>query len=77
MAEDDAQRTVPVPVEELERLYELLEEMNQLLHQPLSYRDPEVMERFAEAHYPTLKALYYDVVWDWLPEDVKKRYEER
>lgn len=70
-------RSVRVDVEEARRVFDLLGKLNSLFHQPLSYRDPEVVERFADDNYPEIKDLYYRVVWEWLPEDERQKIEDR
>lgn len=69
--------TVAVPVDEVERVLAMLEEVHDLLHQPLRYRDPEQVDGFARAHYQELKELYYRVVPGWLPDEVRRRLDER
>lgn len=68
-------RSVEVPVEEVLRVFRFLEKAQSLLHQPLRYRDPVEVERFAVENYDELKDLYYRVVWDWLPEDCRAEVE--
>lgn len=69
-------RKVEVPLDDLLRIFRLLELTNALFHQPLRYRDEEQVERFASENYKEIHSLYYDVVWKWLPEDVQQEIEE-
>jgi len=46
------------------------------MHQPMHYKDPEYVEAFAINNYPELKDLYYDIVWNWLPEEVRRDIED-
>lgn len=70
-------KTVKVPLSELLEVYDLLERLNQLLHQPMHLEDPQLIEQFADHNYPIVRRLYYDVVWNWLPPDVQNELEER
>jgi hypothetical protein len=70
-------RSVSVNLDEVLRVFEFLEAANDLLHQPLKYRDAQQVEKFASEHYQQLKELYYDVVWNWIPEEVREELEER
>ena len=67
-------RTVTVDVAEVQRVHALLEEMNQFFHNPTHYVD---VEKFGAANYPEIRALYYDVVRNWLPEDIQRENESR
>lgn len=53
---------------EVEEIYAFLEAANHLFHQPLYYRDANTVEQFAQDQYPTIKRLYYSVLWEKLPE---------
>ena len=70
-------KTIPIPVSEIKEVFELLEQMNDLFHQPLNYQNSELMNKFAEDKYPEIRKLYYETVWKWLPEEEKKHYESR
>lgn len=70
-------KQVSISVEEIKEVFELLEKINDLFHQPLSYRETEIVENFADSNYQEIKKLYYDTVWKWLPEEEQKRYEDR
>ena len=69
--------SITVPLSEVKEVFDLLEDINHLFHQPLYYQDKETVDKFAEEKYQTIKRLYYDVTWDWLPKDVQKDYEKR
>ena len=62
----------PISPAEVRRVYELLEKLQELFHQPLYYEDPGRVRKFAEANYGEIRELYYNVVWEWLPEDLRK-----
>ena len=68
-------RKVEVNVEEIRRVFLLLEEINSLFHQPMKYQDSEYITKFAELKYSEIKELYYNTVWDWLPSDIQEEIE--
>jgi hypothetical protein len=70
------ERRIEITLDEAKRVFRFLEKMHHLLHQPLYYRDPKTVERFASDNYVEAKELYYKVVWDWLPDDVRKEIED-
>jgi len=70
-------KTIAVDLDEARRVFDLLEEVHDLFHQPMKYKDTQIVEKFAEDHYEQIKRLYYDVVWHWLPPDVQRELEER
>lgn len=67
---------VSIDVTEIVRVFRLLEEMNDLFHQPAKYGDPAVVKEFANEHYPEIKDLYYEVVWNWLPANLQNKITE-
>jgi len=67
---------INVSVDEVRRVFDLLDKVNSLCHQPKKYEDPNVVKAFAEANYKEVSDLYYNVVWEWLPEPVKTEIEE-
>ncbi|PAW76978.1 MAG: hypothetical protein B9S32_12805 [Verrucomicrobia bacterium Tous-C9LFEB] len=69
---------VEIKVTEIRDVFECLEKLNDFLHQPENYRSPEQIERFMQSGaYQNLRHLYYDVVWQWLPPEVQREYENR
>ncbi|WP_137939572.1 hypothetical protein [Chitinivorax sp. B] len=64
-------RTIEVDLSEVRRVFDLFEKINGLFHQPMRYRDVDLVAKFADENYSEIKDLYYKVVWGWLPEDVK------
>jgi hypothetical protein len=68
---------IKVPLEEARRVYDFLEKAHELMHQPMSYRDPQRVERFVEENYPEVRELYYRIVWHWLPDLVRDDIEKR
>lgn len=65
-------KKIDVSVDEVERVFELLEKINSVFHQPMKYEDVEYMKNFAQNNYKEIHDLYYNVVWQWLPEDKKE-----
>ena len=67
-------REVTIKLEEMRRVYDLIEKIHYFFHQPMHYSD---VEKFAAEHYPEMKEVYYKIVFKWLPEDVKAEVMER
>lgn len=63
---------IEVDAEEVLRVFRFLEDVHDLMHQPMYYRDPERIERFVQDNYAEVKHLYYRVVWNWLPEHSRR-----
>jgi hypothetical protein len=64
-----------IDLDEAIRVFRLLEKMNQLFHQPMAYKDEVLLEKFATENYPEIRTLYYNTVWDWLPENTQQEIE--
>ncbi|GAA0340480.1 hypothetical protein GCM10009092_01220 [Bowmanella denitrificans] len=62
---------VLIDLQEVKRVYELLEVIHDFFHQPEKYQDFERLENFIKQNYPELRDVYYDVVWSWLPKKVQ------
>jgi hypothetical protein len=67
---------IDVSIDEVRRVFDLLEKVNSLFHQPMKYEDSELVKAFAETNYKEINDLYYNVVWEWLPEAVKTEIED-
>ena len=67
-------KNIEVPLDEVQRVYEMLEKLNGFFHQPLNFEEPKATYKWALDHYDTIHDLYYNVVWNWLPEDVRGKY---
>lgn len=65
---------VEVDVEEIKRVYLLIEKFNEFLHQPANFSK---VDSFAKDIYPELREVYYRVMWEWLPNDLKDEIEDR
>lgn len=68
---------IEITLAEAREVFDLLERLNCFFHQPSNYDNLEDIEKFADESYPQIHRLYYDVVWNWLPEEVQKEVEER
>ena len=64
-------REVKIEIDEVKRVFYLLEEMNDLFHQKMKYGDSEYVETFAKKHNAEISQLYYETVWNWLPKDIQ------
>ncbi len=62
-----------VKTDEIIRVYRLLEALNDFFHQPLNFEDKETVMRFAQKNYPEIRELYYDTIWEWLPENIRDK----
>lgn len=69
-------KKIEVDLEEVQRVFALLEDLNALFHQPMKCKDSEYVSNFAKKNYPEIKDLYYEIVWNWLPKDVQEKIEE-
>lgn len=58
---------------DIRRVYDLLEKIQDLFHQPLYYQHGARVTRFAEVNYDEIRDLYYNVVWEWLSEEVREQ----
>lgn len=56
---------------EIRRVYELFGRVLNLFHERSHYEDLDRVTRFAEDNYPEIRDLYYDVVWSWLPKEIR------
>lgn len=63
--------------DELKQLFLLLEELNDFFHQPMNLEDSERVRAFAERVYPEIRTMYYETVWNALPEDMQTDFENR
>lgn len=64
-----------IKTDEAVRIFKLLEDMNDLFHQPMKYKNAEVVEQFSLENYDEIKDLYYNVVWNWLPLEIRNKIE--
>jgi len=68
---------IKVPLEEALRVFVFLEKVHVLMHQPMHVKDLQYVENFAKENYPEIHALYYNIVWHWLPERAQHDIIER
>lgn len=64
-------KNIEVKLDEVKRVYNMIEQVHDLLHQPEKYRNTDVIDSFVQENYGELRDLYYDIIWDWLPQDVQ------
>ena len=78
---DGQTRTVEISLDEVKRLFLLLEELNAFFHQPMHYPDVEAVKTFLgnqeRGAYKDIHDMYYNVVWNWLPSDVQEEIHNR
>lgn len=67
-------REINIKLNEAVHVFEVVEKLQKFLHQPANYLN---IEAFAKEIYPELKDVYHNIIWDWLPDDVKAELEER
>ncbi|MDM1022144.1 hypothetical protein QSV37_17885 [Acinetobacter sp. VNK23] len=64
---------VEINIEEIRRVYLLVEKMNEFFHQPDNYNQ---VDSFSKQIYPELSEVYYHIIWEWLPKEVRNEIEE-
>src|SRR4051794_2763514 len=75
------ERTVTVPVRELVRVFQILDELKAFFHQPMHYPDVEAIAAFLGSRsdggaYGLVSDAYYDVLPRMLPPDVMQKIED-
>jgi hypothetical protein len=71
-------RELTVQLDEVKRLFLLLEEFNDFFHSPSHYRNQDEVIRFVEGGaYDRIQEAYYRIVWKWLPPDVQEEIMNR
>ncbi|HRI62679.1 MAG TPA: hypothetical protein PK156_00530 [Polyangium sp.] len=62
-------KNITIPIEEAWRIFELIEELHDFLHQPMNYSNPEDVEAWLAKKdvYPELRHVYYKIVTNWFP----------
>ena len=68
---------IDVDKADLRNLYLLLEEIQGFLHHPLNYEDSDNVKKFADKTYDSVHKMYYETVWNWLPEKMQAEITER
>lgn len=60
---------ITIPVEDAWRIYELLEELHDFLHQPMNYSSSAEVQAWLteKGVYPELRDVFYDIVRHWFP----------
>lgn len=68
-------RKIEMTEETAWRIYRLIEEMHDFLHQPMNYETLEDLNRWLEkGTYKELHDVYYKVVGPWFPVDDETGY---
>ena len=74
---------VEVDLEEVKRIYLLMEELVSFFHQPMHYDTPEKLHAFlggagsSDGAFKKISNAYYETVWNWLPDEVQRQIVER
>ncbi|MDE2421209.1 MAG: hypothetical protein KGO49_08550 [Gammaproteobacteria bacterium] len=66
--------TVVVKLDDIKRVFLLVEQMHDFFHQPMNFSN---VHGFAEVNYNEIRAVYYDVLWEWFPGHVKDELKNR
>ena len=68
-------KNITIDTYEALRVYSILEKVQQFLHQPSNYnKDPDVIKWLTDDHnknYDEIAMAYYQIVWNWFPQDMK------
>lgn len=76
MNEDNT--TIAIPLDEVLRVRQLLEELVRFLHQSMHYeKEGAVSEWLGSGVYTELSQVFYRVTWEWLPDSEKAKIENR
>lgn len=64
-------KEMTIPVEDAWRIYELIEELHDFLHQPMYYQNSGDVDAWMEKKkiYPELQHVYYEIVTKWFSVD--------
>ena len=68
---------VNVPLDEVIRVFDLLESLQDFMHEPVNYSDVSRVDDFVNRSYAEVRELYYSVVGSWLPEHTRAQIEKR
>lgn len=65
--------TIQVSLDEVKKVFLLLEDLNSFFHDPDKYGNVDSVKRFVESGmYQQVHAAYYETVWNWLPKDAQQ-----
>ncbi len=62
---------IAVDTDEVKRVFLLMEKVNEFFHQPENFED---VGEFANSNYKEIREVYYEIIWNWLPEDLKREF---
>ena len=68
---------IEIDQEELIAHYDLIEKLNDFLHQPSHFEDVAHAQKVASEIYPELHKAYYETIWGWLPSEVQQKLTDR
>jgi hypothetical protein len=63
---------VNIDINEIKRVFFLIEKINDVFHQEENFMDQKLMKKFANENYSEIHELYYKIIWNWLPKDVQE-----
>lgn len=67
---------IKISPNQVRELFALMEEVQDLFHQPMYYENLETVKKFADKHYQAIHKAYYKTLWDLLPQEDKDRISE-
>jgi hypothetical protein len=75
----DKNRTIEISLKDLMLMFKTMEEFNRFFHQSSHYQDSVQIHDYMDSEkggaYEMIHKLYYDVLWNYLPEDIQKQIE--
>ena len=75
----DPDEIIELKLKDFMLIYKTFEEFNSFFHQPKHFENSkEVQEYMGDINsggYSIINKLYYDVLWDYLPEDIQLKIE--
>lgn len=75
----DSDETIEIKLKDFMLIYKTFEEFNSFFHQPKHYEKPiEIQEFLGDINsgaYSIINQMYYDVLWNYLPEEIKLKIE--
>ncbi|QEY25356.1 hypothetical protein [Neisseria zalophi] len=58
--------------DEIMEIYLLIEELNDIFHDPDRFGNINIIQKFGDEYYPTIHKLYYETLWNALTIDQRK-----
>ena len=66
-------KDISISANQVRELFALMEEIQDLFHQPMNYENKDTVIKFADKYYPAIHKAYYKTLWDLLPEEDKEK----